>query len=321
MKFAMMVVNELRCMHKNYLNLIERIIQYYNADVIIVCQNAFQDDIERIEYLKKYTVHVSIYDKPDPLTYFGENTCLKNIENGWGQWNSFGCLQIYINMMEMNNVITKHNLDYDYYLMFRTDSCILFDLPPIDIFKEAPPSVYGFYSEFWKKIGNHGGQYIHKNYITDYLTAPYTYINDTNNFKILNQKHILTSLNTIYYKDFDKEFNTIPISLYQETLFIVAFESVGINIKKIHNLPFYFSEDINESYVFNNMRKRQTDGDVCYKYPKQYTECNQNLIYWNNGYRWKLINNEIILVPPIPPNHVNDCNTDVKLSIDNNLNI
>ena len=296
MKFAMMVMGELRCMHKNFLNLIERIIQYYNADVIIVCQNAFHDDIERIDYLKKYTVHVHIYDKPDPLTYFGENTCLNNISEKGGEWNKFGCLQIYINMMEMNNVILKHNLDYDYYLMFRSDSYILFDLPTIDIFEESPPSVYGFYSEYWKDAGNLGGQYIHKNYINTYLTAPYTYIKDINNFKILNQKHLFKSLNTLYYKDFDEEPYLTPQVLYQEVLFILAFESIGINIKKIRNLPFYYNEDINESYTVNNAHERIMSGNICYKYSLQYKECNQNLLYLTNGYRWKFVNNEIILV-------------------------
>jgi len=297
MKFAMMVMGELRCMHKNFLNLFERIIQYYNADVIVVCQNAFQDDNERIKYFKDNAVHVHIYDKPDPLTYFGENTCLDNISHNGGDWNKFSCLQIYINMLEMNNVILKHKFDYDYYLMFRTDSCILFDLPPINIFKEAPPSVYGFYTEYWKDAGNLGGQYIHKNYINTYLSAPYTYIKDTNNFKILHEKYMFKSLNTLYFKDIDDEPGLPPAIVLQEVLFVLAFEAVGININKIRNLPYYYSEDINETYIFNNAHERTvTDNNICYKYSEQYKECNQNLLHWNNGYRWKLVNNEIKLV-------------------------
>lgn len=296
MKFALMVMGELRAVHKNIANITERIINYYNADVIIVCQNAFQDDDKRIELFKHNVAHVHIYDKPDPLTYFGDNSCVKDVSVVGGDWNTFGCLQIYINMKEMADIILKHELDYDYYLMFRTDSSILFDLPPVDIFNEAPSSVYGFYTDYWKDFGNLGGHYIHKNYINNYLTAPYTYIKNTNNFKILNEKQMFQSLNTLYFFEIENLPRGIAEIIYQEVLFILAFEAVGITINKIRNLPFYYIEDINENYTFNNTHRRITSDDVCYKYLLQYNECNQNLLCWTNGHRWKLVNNEIKLI-------------------------
>jgi len=49
--------------------------------------------------------------------------------------------------------------------------------------------------------------------------------------------------------------------------------------------------------IFNNAHERTViDTNICYKYSEQYKECNQNLLYWTNGYRWKLVNNEIKLV-------------------------
>jgi hypothetical protein len=202
-------------------------------------------------------------------------------------------------MKEMADIILKYALDYDYYLMFRTDTDILFDLPPIDIFNEAPSSVYGFYTDYWKFVGNLGGHYIHKNYINSYLMAPYKYINNISNFNILNQKHSLWDLNTKYYKELNPDDcpgipNNFP---HQETLFILAFEYFDITINKIHNLPFYYNVDIQEKYTFNNGYECIIKpNNICYKYELQYAECNKNLIYWTNGYRWKIVNNQILLL-------------------------
>jgi len=290
-----MMMGELRCIHKNHTVIKKQLIDYYNADVIIVCQNTFHDDKKRIDYFKENTVYCQIYDKPDPLIYFDNDCCLKNVSNVGGEWNTFGCLQIYINMMEMHKVISTYNWDYDYYLMFRTDSNILFDLPDISIFNNLPHSVYGFYTDYWKEWGNLGGHYIHKKYINKYLSAPYQYIKNIKHVDILNEKQVFTKLNTLYYKNIDIDYDFFPEIIYQEILFVLAFESVDIHIKKIHNLPFYYCEDINETYTINNDHERITNNGICYKYSCQYEECQKNFLLWSDGYRWITNNNEILL--------------------------
>ena len=53
MKFAYIVMFELRSLPKTINDLYSRIIDYYDADVFLICQNQFEDDEERVKLFSR----------------------------------------------------------------------------------------------------------------------------------------------------------------------------------------------------------------------------------------------------------------------------
>jgi hypothetical protein len=306
MKFALIIGGILRCVHKNYEMIFKRIVDYYNCDIIIICQKHFDDDEERVKCFESKTIYKHVYEKPDPLEYFDSSGCLNNITNYSGQWNTYSNLQIFINMNEVGKIIKEEKFDYDYYLMFRTDAFILFDLPPKEIFSKIPKDVYGFCGECFGTIGNIGPHYIHKDYIYTLMTAPYNYINDSKNYNQLN--NIVTHENLDKYKYFKDlilrnngakpenllNYNELPV---QEMLWIFAFESNNIFIKPIYTIPFYYNYDVNEtnSYIYNDNNILLKHKDACYRYEKQFFEALRNNELYMDNYRYKVNDNSILL--------------------------
>ena len=73
MKFAYIVMFELRSLPKTIDDLYSRIIDYYDADVFLICQNQFEDDEERVKLFSRRLVKSELYTKPDPNKYFGNS--------------------------------------------------------------------------------------------------------------------------------------------------------------------------------------------------------------------------------------------------------
>ena len=97
MKFAYLVMTELRSLSKNIQNLYNYIINPYDADIFICVQESSNNDYESIKLFSKNVMYNEIYKRPDPNKYFGEpnntNIQCKGIDN----WNMPSNLQIYIN--------------------------------------------------------------------------------------------------------------------------------------------------------------------------------------------------------------------------------
>ena len=307
MKFALIIGGILRCVHKNYEMIFKRIVDYYDCDIIIICQKHFDDDDKRIQRFESKTIYKYLYDKPDPFHYFDPSGCLREISTVAGQWNTYSNLQIFINMNEVSKIIKQEDLDYDYYLMFRTDAFILFDLPPKELFSKIPKDVYGFYGEYFKKIGNSGPHYIHKDYIHSLMTAPYRYVNNfSNNDMLSNRLNINILRKYEYFKNLLQEndnevlkfFDNLNVVAMQEMLWVFAFEDANIYIKRMNKLPFYYNFDDDEmfSYNYNGYKQVYNSGIHNYRYSEQFNEVNDNLNLYNNGYRWQVIEDKVSLV-------------------------
>ena len=126
MKFAFLVMCELRGVKSTIENLYAKLIKLYNADVFICVQKALPDDEERMQLFHDNVVYREFYDKPDPATYFGsENNLDVNIPSNTNNWNIHSNLQIYINYHKMAKVIENVYEQYDYFIITRTDSQII----------------------------------------------------------------------------------------------------------------------------------------------------------------------------------------------------
>ena len=55
-KFAFIVMYELRSIHKTLANLYDNIINYYDADIIIVCQETFENDQDNLNLFDKKVI-------------------------------------------------------------------------------------------------------------------------------------------------------------------------------------------------------------------------------------------------------------------------
>ena len=189
-KYAFIVMYELRAIRKTIDKLYKYIIDYYDADIFIVCQKEFNDDSERIKLFNRNVKVVKLYDKPNPIEYFGANSNI-HLSGGISNWNNPGNMQIYINNNEVAKVIKDYVNDYDYFITLRTDSDILFDFIPPILLEEIPPGVYGFapnYCEYWGGSGT--ANFIHKNYVLDYFESYYNILTN----KIYEKQIILQLL-------------------------------------------------------------------------------------------------------------------------------
>jgi len=273
MKYAVIIMFELRAIKKTIDKIYKYIIDYYNADVFIICQKQFDDDNERVKLFNRNVKFVKLYDKPDINEYFGINSNL-NMAPIDGNWKIPSTCQIYINYNEASKIIKDYFNDYDYFITVRVDSDILTEFPPNDLIEKIPHAVYGFSPKYcwWGGLGT--ALLIHKQYIMDYLTSYYDILT--------NNKFIENIINT------NEDFN-------QEKLLNLALKIKNINIEKIMNINLYYTaETLNDYTTWAKIYMHPLYNVVC-KYPEQCEEAFDTLDKWNNGKRWTYEDNCIFL--------------------------
>ena len=99
LRFAFLVMYELRALKKTIEKLKKYIIDFYNADVFILCNRQFSNDDELVKLFDKNVKYVRLYEKPKPEEYFPKNSNFF-IPTGNGNWKSPGNCQVYINNYE-----------------------------------------------------------------------------------------------------------------------------------------------------------------------------------------------------------------------------
>jgi len=276
MKFAVLVLYELRAVRKTIEKYYKHLIDYYNADVFIICQNTFSDDQERLKLFDHNVKYIRIYDKPDPYIYFGQNSNI-NLPIGCGCWKTPGNLQVYINHNEASKILQDYVNNYDYFIHLRLDIDILFNFPQPDLFEKIPKAIYSFapnYCESWGSSG--GGNFIHKDYVIEYFKSYYD---------ILTNKEYT---NLIYQK--------IPDNFNQEKLLDLSLKVKNLTMIPIKSLNYYYTaETLNDYTTWSRPQINEKHNVIC-KYPEQCDEAYESLNLWNNGYRWDYVDNQIKLV-------------------------
>jgi hypothetical protein len=177
MKFAYLVMTEIRSVNKTIQSLYDNIIDYYDADVFICVQNYSENDYENIKLFNKNVVYSEIYQKPDPTVYFGPNNNLNASPIVDASWNIKSNLQIYINYHKMSQVIRDNVDKYDYFIMIRTDITILYPFPSKEIFESIPEAIYSFDPNYCRGWGGCGfSMFVHRKFIMSYLSSYYNII-------------------------------------------------------------------------------------------------------------------------------------------------
>jgi glycosyltransferase involved in cell wall biosynthesis len=302
MKFAFLIGGELRAIKKTIKNLYKYIIDFYDADVFILCQKQFDDDEENIKLFDRKLKFAKFYEKPDPFEYFSFNTeIIKNIENTnynihyKGIWFKEENLQIYINMNEYAKIIKNYINDYDYFIGLRSDIDIMFPFPEKELFEKIPNDVYGINPNHSKSWGGQGlPNFLHKNYILECLTSYYDYIKEEKNVKELFNIHDIS--------DFCN-YNNYPIKKFinQELLLLIALKEKNITMKNITNSNFYYTgNNLNDRTTSTELKYYNNTEKIC-KYNEQVNETLHSLKLWENNYRWDYYNSEIILKKNIYP--------------------
>lgn len=277
MKFAYLVMFELRSLPKTIDDLYKRIIDYYDADVFVLCQSHFEDDNERIKLFSRKLKKAELYTKPHPDTYFKNAINYENHTVSEGNWKFPQCAQIYINNGKYVDFIKPYVNDYDYFIMMRVDIATLFDFPPPVLFENIPNGAYSFHPEYCREWGGSGmANFVHRSYILTYLGSTCKLMYDKNHTEIISEES--------------------PGNFNQEKFTVLA--------NKLYNVPISIISDINYYYTVSSLNDYTTwappvehMGVLC-KYPNQYNNAISALEKWNNGWRWCLKNGEIALAPP-----------------------
>ena len=306
MKFAFLIGGELRAIKKTIKNLYKYIIDFYDADVFILCQKQFDDDEENIKLFDRKLKFAKFYEKPDPFEYFNFDEKIKqNIEDKKkskekllqykGIWYKEENLQIYINLNEYAKIIKNYINDYDYFIGLRSDIDIMFPFPEKELFEKIPNDVYSFIPNYTKSWGGQGlPNFLHKNYILDCLTSYYDYIKEEKNVKELFNIHDIS--------DFCN-YNNFPIKKFinQELLLLITLKEKNITMKNITNSNFYYTgNNLNDRTTSTELKYYNNTEKIC-KYNEQVNETLHNLKLWENNYKWDYYNSEIILKKNIYP--------------------
>ena len=126
MKFAYLIMFELRSIKKTFNDIKKYIIDHFDADVFLVCQKQFDDDEENLELFNNCNVIKKIiYIKPEPEKYF-LNYCNISLPLNPNNWNNKNCMQIYINNAMMFEELKSYINNYDYFISLRVDVSFLF---------------------------------------------------------------------------------------------------------------------------------------------------------------------------------------------------
>lgn len=272
MKCAYLIIGELRLIRDKLPKLYKLLFDYYDLDIFIQVQKVSDKDYEDVKLFKKRVVYAEVYDKPDPRDFFRDEMIYSYPNDNW---NIDSCLQYYINMRKMSNIIQQHFHKYDYFIIHRVDVDILYPPPPLSLLENQPPSVYAFDPDYSRKWGGYGvGFFIHRDFIIEYLNAPFNVIKDK-------------SLLNIFLKR--------KKNLNQEFFLVYCYETRGIHLKKINNINMYFTCESLDSRTTYGIQHIHREYKVICKYSKQCTEVYEAAKKWQNGYRWVLNNENIYL--------------------------
>lgn len=279
MKFAFLVMYELRALDKTIESLYKNIIDYYNADIFILAQYKDPIDIEKINLFNKNVVHKELYEKINPHDHF--NTAHisydknETVDISAQNWNKYNSIQIYLNLHKMAKVIESCVDNYDYFIILRTDIEILFPFPNKELFENIPAAIYTFdpdYCRYWG--GWAAGVFIHKNFILNYLNSFYKMINDQ-------------SIQEFYNFGYDH--------INQENFMNFALLKSNLKFNYIKNLNMFFTaESLNDRSTWGNINIHPIY-NVIYKYLDQCDEAYNNLRLWENNGRWVYENDTLLL--------------------------
>lgn len=283
MKFAFLVMHELRTL-KYIDKLYQYIIDYYDADVFVCCQNMNNDDTdEQINLFKRRVVQKTYYEKPDPYAHFQNHSLLKAKSQNW---NKSSCLQLYINWDKMATEIEHVYHQYDYFIMIRTDINILFPFPEPHLFEIAPKGIYTFDANYCREWGGYYcGVFVHRDFILQLLRCTHTTVMSEN---LCRQVPNLRWCN-------------------QEKFVNACMRKCGLTYKYISHINIIFVVNPVTRYTtWGEVLEHKKYKDDLIKYTGQVDEALNNLELWNNGYRWTVINDTICLALPT---QINDFDT------------
>lgn len=274
LKFAFLVMYELRALKKTIETLRKYIIDFYNTDVFILCNRMNSQDDELIKLFDKNVIYSKIYDKPNPDLYFPPNSNyfipMKN-----GNWKSSGNVQVYINNYEFYKIMKDHYKNYDYFIIMRVDIDVLFDFPDKSFFENIPKGIYSFnpvYARNWG--GSGGGNFIHRDFILDYLSCYWDTLTNPNYYKLIMSES-------------NGNFN-------QEKLLLLSLKLKNLNFTYINIINYYYTaETLNDYTTWSTIKYYK---NIICKYSEQVDEALNAKYQWKIGKRWKYDQNKKIIM-------------------------
>jgi hypothetical protein len=274
MKFAYIIMFELRSIKKTFPDLKKYIIDHFDADVFIVCQKQFENDNINLELFKDCNVVKKvIYEKPEPKEFY-KNYCNVDLPLNKGNWNKPSCMQLYINHTKMIEELKPYIHNYDYFISLRVDVSFLFPFPEKKFFENVNPGIYTFKSNYCSSYGGYGmGVFIHKDFIEKYLKC---YANGLNNPK------------------FTGKLKTNP-HMNQEYFLLICMKESNLKFFDIIHMNNYYTAEEGNSYTTWSTPHFNKKYNIICKKDNQVEEVYKNYDLWKNNYKWSYEDNKIFL--------------------------
>jgi len=287
MKFACFIGGELRGVKKTIKSFYKNVIDYYDADILIVCQKQFDDDEERIKLFDRKVKYIKLYDKPDIDEYFNNKLPERHA------WCNEADMQLVINGVEAFKLLEGILDEYDYVINLRIDIEVLFPFPDKDLFEKIPHGIYITNADYYKDTGGHGyGTFIHRDFFRDSVMSIYE--------NIIEGDITLDSFIEYHMKKYNTT-DCSKCSASAETLIQICLEKRNILMKHICPLNFYYTaESVNDRTTSTSEIIIHPQNNVICKYEGQVNEAYAGLELCNKNYRWSFKNDEICLVEPEP---------------------
>ena len=279
MKVAVLIMYELRAVHKTIAEIYQRLIDYYDADVFICCQRQYPEDDERLQLFDRKVKFKQLYVKPPPKDVLGTSFAMMPVHPQL-PWNSPASAQFYINNLYISNALKPYSSQYDYFVTMRTDCTYLFDLPPPSLLETLPPAVWCFHPRYARSWGGSGlGTFVPRQYIHGYLECYASALRD------------LFFLPTLH--------GHATVSGFNQELFLqLALRYKRIPMRYILDINYYYTGETTSDYTtWAKMMIHPVHNVIC-KYKEQCDEAYEALDKWNNGWRWGLEEPFLRLVPP-----------------------
>ena len=273
---------ELRRVNRESVESIYRnIVDVYDADVFILCQRQFEDDAERVARFARNVVKSGLYAAR-------EDEVVREVAKRWSDirrksisnFLDDGNLNVYINNAMFSGFLGEDSKKYDWFVMTRTDSEILFPFPPRELLADLEPGVYGFSPAYCKEWGGSGGgNIVHRDFIHQYLTV---------------YRDCLDGLLTEAGGGLLADLSNLDIN--QERFLKIALAVKKIELREISTINYFYTAESEDARSTWSKIVRHPEHGVLCKYLQQCTEAHENKRKWDEGARWAIVDSALCIV-------------------------
>jgi hypothetical protein len=277
-KYCVCLWGELRAVKSTVASFFKNLVEPLDADVMIVCQKALHDDVERIQLILDNcgldrVTHNELYDKPNLSDFYGHDAykCAKALSAN--NWLIDSNAHHYVNFKKYADIIAEGKFKYERYIFIRTDFMHVVTFPDVTMFETSEDGAHA--AGFWCYHGHsYGGinytmMVVPNTHVMDYLTLPFMYISDP-------------AKSEVFHKRANMDWNLLNCEVFMRCIF----EDMGWKLAFIKHTAFLTAESMADRTTWARIM-HHPGRRVFYKYSFQLDEAYQSLDSHDKGGKWQ----------------------------------